>query len=498
VGHAVLTPSVSVDQQQRAERQQNGFVVVLTVLLLAIAAGLALGVDQEFAAAALLLICACGLALVRPVAGLFVLVFFTMLGDTVTAAWYPFTKNLSSRESILFVSDAISFNPLEIMLVATSAGWLFSRFGHAAPPIRRSPLLMPLVAFTGFVMLGLAYGLSQGGDTTVALWEARPLLYAPLLYLLVTNLVNSTSTYVSLFYTAIAGIVVQSLFALGYYNGLEADVRSEAESLLEHSAAIHMNVVIIVLLAVLLIPRCTVMTRLLMLAAAIPVTWAWVLSQRRAAAVGLGIGLVLLCAVLAWKSRRTAWWFIPFAAVAGAAYTAAFWNSTGAAGFGAQAVKSVIAPESLSAADRQSDLYRQIEAYDIWFTLRTYTPFGVGFGRPFLQPIRLPDISFYLFAAHIPHNSLLWIWMKTGYLGFVSLLYIFVRAIQRGTRAVRAVTDPRLVIIVFGALAYVIMYLVYTYVDIGWDVRSMVFLSVALAICTDVETLARGEAGDHR
>ena len=80
----------------------------------------------------------------------------------------------------------------------------------------------------------------------------------------------------------------------------------------------------------------------------------------------------------------------------------AFWTSTGGIGFGAQALKSVIAPEQLSEADRNSDLYRQIEAYDIWYTIRSNELFGIGFGRRFLRPIALPDISFFVFGSTCP------------------------------------------------------------------------------------------------
>ena len=69
------------------------------------------------------------------------------------------------------------------------------------------------------------------------------------------------------------------------------------------------------------------------------------------------------------------------------------------------------------------------------YTAKT-DPFGVGFGKPFYQPIPLPDISFFVFSEYIPHNSIMWIWLKMGYLGFVTLLFLLAAAIRAGTRAV--------------------------------------------------------------
>jgi O-antigen ligase len=255
-----------------------------------------------------------------------------------------------------------------------------------------------------------------------------------------------------------------------------------------------MNVVLLVLLAMLTIRRGSTGRRILLLVAAIPVGWAWFLSQRRAAAIAFLVGLVLVAVMLLYKNRRAAMWFIPIVSVVGIGYTLAFWNSTGSAGFAAQAIKSVIAPGSLSAKDQSSDLYRQIESFDLWYTIRAGPLLGQGFGNPFLRPVALPDISSFVFWEYMPHNSVLWIWIKTGFFGFVSMLFLIVRAIQYGMRSLLRIKDPNTSIVVFGALAYVSMYMVYAYVDIAWDIRSMVFLAVAIAICADLEPLLAEEA----
>ncbi len=67
------------------------------------------------------------------------------------------------------------------------------------------------------------------------------------------------------------------------------------------------------------------------------------------------------------------------------------------------------------------------------------------------------------------------------------MLFLFGRALQLGARSVLAVRSPEQVAIVIAGLAYVIMFLVFAYVDIAWDVRSTVFLAVAFALCADFE-----------
>lgn len=484
--------ATSVDDQLQLDRRRHltayavlaGLVALLVVMAYATA-------PQPFSLAFFLLVAVATATLVNPVIGVYAIVFLSLVGDTVTSTWYPFTKNLSSAESIFYVDDSLVVNPLELVVAATLASWLLRQIGAGRLNFVKGRLLGPLMVFAVFVGTGLVHGLFvRGGDTTVGLWEARPLVYLPILYVLITNLLTSARQHERLFFVAIAGVVAQSLLALWYYLGQRPEDRLELESLTEHAASIHMSALMVFTLALVLLPGCSARRRWWMLAGAVPVTWVWVLSQRRAAAIALAFGVLLLGVVLLWKHRGRALWFLPMVIVVGAAYTLAFWNSTSPAGTAAQAIKSVIAPESLSAADYSSNLYRQIEAFDLWFTIRADEVRGVGFGQPFYQVIPLPDISFFPFWQYMPHNSILWIWLKMGYFGFVAMLFFVARAVQHGARSVLRVASPDQTAVVFGALAYVVMYMIYAYVDIAWDIRSMVFLAVALAICADFEQVA--------
>ena len=48
----------------------------------------------------------------------------------------------------------------------------------------------------------------------------------------------------------------------------------------------------------------------------------------------------------------------------------------------------------------------------------------------------MPDISFFEFWEYIPHNNVLWIWIKIGFFGFVAMLFMFGRGVQLGARSV--------------------------------------------------------------
>ena len=200
--------------------------------------------------------------------------------------------------------------------------------------------------------------------------------------------------------------------------------------------------------------------------------------------IGLAAAMILLAVILFWRQRRTFWKIVPISAIVFIGYTGAFWQSTSSIGFPAQAVKSVVAPNSLSAADRSSDDYRKIEIYDLHYTIRSSPITGQGFGKPFLRPIPLPDISFFEFNAYLPHNSLLWIWIKMGFFGFVAVLYLFVTTLLLGADRVRRAAPGLDLLAVSSAVMFVMMYAIYIYVDVAWEARNVTLLALSMGLCT--------------
>ena len=86
----------------------------------------------------------------------------------------------------------------------------------------------------------------------------------------------------------------------------------------------------------------------------------------------------------------------------------------------------------------------------------------------------------------MPHNAVLWIWVKLGVVGFVAMLFMFARAVQLGARSAIMVRTHEQVATVVTGVAYVAMFIVFGYVDIVWAARNTVFLGVAFALCADL------------
>lgn len=411
-------------------------------------------------------------------------IVLTLVGDLVTVSWFPFNKNLSSRESIMYLADGLIVSPLEITLVWAVVATCMRNVATIKRLLVAAPLIRPFGLFLLFIVGGMATGIGTGGDIRIALIEVRPLLYLPLFYVLFTNICETRSDYRRMLGVVLTAVFVQALLSLQFLDRLSIEDRDGLESLNEHGAAIGMNLFFVTTIGALAFVRVRPGMRFLLLFAIAPVLYVYFVSQRRAAVVTLGAALILLAIVLFWRQRRTFWKAIPIATLIVVGYTGAFWNSESSAAFPAQAIKSVVAPDSLGTKDQSSDLYREIERFDLSFTIRDAPITGQGFGQKFLRPIPLPDISSFEFYEYLPHNSLLWVWIKTGFFGFATLFYLLARTISLGAARLRASPAGIDSVVALALVSFAVMFSIYLYVEIAWEPRNVLLLALAMSFCT--------------
>ena len=348
----------------------------------------------------------------------------------------------------------------------------------------RGVLWRPMAVFTGFIFFGIVVGLGTGGNRYVAIWEFRPFLLLPVLYVLVTNLFTTRRHYAWLGGAVLLALVVHSLLALQTLSTMSAAERTSLESLVAHPAAVQLSIVLFVALASWTIRGVPRSLRWLSLVAAVPVGWAWLVSQRRAAVIGFAFSLIVLGMLLTKLNPRLLRKVAPVFVVVCVGYIGAFWNSQGTAGFPAQAVKTVISPNSISEADRDSDIYRNIENYDISVTIHAKPITGLGFGQKFYRPIALARHQLLrVLRVHPPQRHP--VDLDGDGRGWVhrDAVPVRLRASGSGTRAILRLMTGLDALIVLTALAYLTMFLVFAYVDIAWDGSTMITVAIAMAIC---------------
>jgi len=421
---------------------------------------------------------------VRPRLGLNLTIFFALIGDLITVSWFPFNKNLSSEESILWIANGVSISPLELTLLFALPVVAYKRWAQNQRFFERGELMTPVAIVVAMIGFGFIYGISRGGDLRVAMFEMRPLVYFTMVYVLANSVCRHPRHFRHLLFTALGAVTVQSLLSVRYALALPPAYRGGLNTLTEHGSSITTNLLFVALFASLAIRGCSWRLRVVLLVASLPSMWVYLLSQRRVAFVALAISLILFGVILFWRQRRTFWLIVPLVGILSLGYVGAFWNATGPAAFPAQAVKTVVAPDELSFEDQSSDQYRIIENFNLQATIKSSPVLGIGFGQPFLRPVYLPDISVFEFHEYIPHNSVLWLWIKTGVVGFVAFLYIVARSIVSGVERVRRQALGVDLVVSIAGVFFVIMFATFLFADIGWEPRNSVLFGACLALCT--------------
>jgi hypothetical protein len=466
------------------------FIIGLTI---SIATVLVLNQAAPATIAWLLFVGGAMVILYEPRYGFYLTVFATLLGDQVLLPWYPFTKNFSSAESLLYTNESLIFNPLEVYLILTLIVWLIRSSMLRKIGFFFGSLFWPMVIFASFIAMGLIYGISTGGNLNVALWESRSIFYLPLMLILTSNLIKTKGQINVLVWGALISLVILGIIGVCDFLFEQQGQISRLMVSIEHGATIRISTVFLLVLAGWLY-RASISKRLLLPLLAMPCLVTYFVAQRRAAFVTLAFAIVLIVIVLFRENRRAFWQIVPPIVLIALMYIGLFWNSQDALGLPARAIKTIISPNSGTAQEMASSIYRIIENYDISYTIHNTNPLtGVGFGQKFIAAITLPDISWFVWYQYIPHNSILYIWMKAGILAFLALLTLIGMTIITGVRTILIIQDHDLKAVGLTALLYVVMHFIFAYVDMSWDAINMVYLGMMIGLLNRLDRMAIGE-----
>lgn len=433
--------------------------------------------------------CCIALIFYRPRYGLYFSLGFALAGDGNLTPWYPFIKNLSSYESLFFVSNGLSFSPLELTLGITLVAWLIPAWGQRRLSLFTGPIFWPMLVFTGFITFGLVYGIARGGNIVIALWAVRGIYVMPLAFVLTSNLIETRDQIRCLIWWGVAGIFADAVAGFIYVaNVLQFNVL-QVQSIAEHSYSIHINT-IFVLLGAVWYYRGRAPQRILLPLMLPILTYSMYANQRRAGYVALAAAVVLAAILLYWENRSLFLRVVPIAALLAAVYLAMFWNGGGGP-IGAPAYKLRMAIAPIPGSEEESsNLYRALENINTMFTIRSSPLTGVGFGNKFYSLVALPDISFFIWYEYFTHNSVLWLWMQAGLGAFLSFLFLLGKTMMVGAQRILTMPRDDMSAIVLTALGYVLMYLIFAYVDMAYDPQSMMYLGAMMGILNAADRIA--------
>ncbi len=387
----------------------------------------------------------------RPVLGVYLLVggatvfetFILGFPDSLTDR-VPFFQNMSSvgGPDILITSAA------EIIMVFSLGAVILRRMSTGQTPVELGPLFWAVAPYTAMVGFGLVYGVGTGGNWEIALWEARAQIYLFLVYMLVVNTIRDPRHVGRLMWLFMAGVALKGFIGLWrFLVTLQGDLVNVAEmsntnSILSHEESFLFALFFLLALALFLFRSHRGQLWFACLAA-LPVLIAFLANQRRVGTLALlaGIVLVTFFAYLLIKSRRRVIMAVAVTlAVLLPVYIGAMWNSTSVVAEPARAVKSLIQPNE---RDAGSNDYRVIEAENLKYNIYMNPILGRGYGKPIIFFVPMPFIgNIFVWWDIIPHNTVLWVWMRLGYIGFAAFWLFIGRSLVAAVLAARQARTP--------------------------------------------------------
>ena len=393
------------------------------------------------------------------------------------------------------VGPSVPFSPLELGMVVLILGTV--RLASRSHPLRLGESFWPLALLTGVILFGLMRGMNTGGDGLIGFHEIRALLYLLPVYFLTINLVRERRHFYEL---AVVLVLAASIMAMGAMWTHLALVRpgrfsGTLDLGFAHENAVFAGLVVILMVAMMIWgkgfgPRFVLVVPGLLALAAILVM------KRRVGIIALDAGLLLLSLVLLRNHWRLFLVVMPILLVAGMIYLGAYWNATGGLGQGARAFRTAIGQEA-AAEDLSSKEYREREAFNVESNIRWQPFWGLGFGKAYAMPAPLPDLTgFWPFQRYIPHNTILWTWMKGGILAFILVLAVFGYAMMRGMALARKRLEPLLRAWAIVAAASVLMVFLFAWQDLGLaSLRTMIVFGFCLGVITVIGSLPDEEEG---
>lgn len=488
-------------REQAIKRGRAAYYALLlgTLLLtpLFILAGANQGYGQILAALAALV----ALALIprKPIIGLYLLVMCAVMieqepligtpigTDTLYIFYWPIKlQGLPERP--------IGFFILFVVVIIVITQLLFQR-----RPLFGGRLFYPFIFFLGCLAIGVVHGLTSGGTFRIIVLEIRPWWYFFISYILAFNIVSDVKHVRNIMWILVLGSAIkgiQGVFIVLHYLGGHIQGQNE---IMAHEQSFFF-VLVLLLLVLMLLHR---VQRGLLIAIVLSLPFlsiALVANNRRADYVALLLGIMVawgLVIVVKPQSRRPLIAVLAVCLLFGAAYVVAFQKSSGILGEPARAVVSVFNPSASDQRDADSNQYRNIENYDLKYTETQSPILGYGFGKPFLQPTPLPNVAeldpYYLY---IPHNNVLWVWMRLGPLGFGALWYLIGSAIIAGCLIARRLKNPQLQMFAIFTVATLVMEIILAYGDYQFFFyRNMIFVGIALGVTLKLPAIERMSVG---
>ncbi|MEO7020960.1 MAG: hypothetical protein ABI234_12470 [Ktedonobacteraceae bacterium] len=467
------------------------FISVLCLVSLMTIGGTILGFGLVFAIVGLLLLVA---IVVRwPLFG-----FFIGLGCTLLIEQNPLAILGSFSKVYVFywppALEGLPDRPIGFFLLLVLVAFIIQRLLKREKWLQGGELLLPYLFFLLCVGWGVVHGLTTGGDVKILVNEVRSFWYLFLGYLLAYNLICSKKHLRTFFWFIILCAGLKALEGVYVYAFvIHGDLAANHQIMSHEESYFWIAILLLITLFSLYYKHKPQLYASLLITPFLLLSL--VANNRRADFVALLIGLLVAWALIFAikpEARKFLVTILVVTLLFGGAYVAAFYNGQGGFSSPARAIVSVFHADASVAA---SNLYRDVENYDLRYTVKL-NPMGLGFGKPFLEPVLLPDISALdPIYTYVPHNSIYWVWMRLGPIGYLALWNLFGFIIVRGCIYARQLQDKYLKLIAIYVVAMIIMEIIVAFADYQlFFYRNVIYVGLLAGILMKLPKIDKDEA----
>lgn len=379
-------------------------------------------------------------------------------------SYLPFwlSASITGRTYGSRILEGMIFSPGEIIMAITAISWLVRTIVARDVRVRCGIFFGWLFAYVVACTIAWVYGVGTGGDTKIALTEVRSQFNMLLAYVLAVNLFVEPKHAKPLLWTFLLAAACLGLSGTLHFVFLGA--KTDMSAIMSHADSLSLNIVLVMLVLTVT----SAYDRRLTWASVILVPFAItaiLANQRRASIAAFVVALIGIMPTL-WtvvQSRKKQIKHILIGLVIfSAIYMPVAWNASGPWALPARALRSRNDP---NARDAGSDIYRGQEEYDLKVTRNVRPWLGYGYGKPFIQPIPLPHLTTDL-LFYMPHNGVMWIWFRTGNIGFFFFMMLIAVVIVRGIHIVRRTKHRHAALLGILAIAQTLMVFTFGKYDI--------------------------------
>lgn len=379
---------------------------------------------------------------------------------------------------------------------------ILRRIADRKTPFAGGVLLYPLMAYMGMVVLGAIYGIGTGSAIDVVLWEVRSQTYLAFGYLIVVNTIHSKVQLNRIMWVFIIAVFIKGLQGSwrlmitlgGDLDTLGSNTLRNTNSLLSHDESLFFTMLFGFFLILFLFRSHK--NQLIIMALTMPPTLLAFLANQRRAGMLMVAAAVLMTLFLTYKvnkdRRKLILSFAVFIALIMPGYVAATWSAEGFIAEPTRALRSVIAPDN---RDSSSNDYRVEENINLKINIQMSPVTGRGFGHSIIFFIPLEFIGTeFEFWDITPHNTVLWVWMRMGYVGFVAFWFLLGIVIVKGVMLTRMLSDMYLKSIAILIVATTMSWIAIGLLDMGFvEPRLIAMMSILFGLIAVLPQMQKEE-----